>query len=89
MKTEIINSPITVVKSIKEDNLDIKPITPKEKKIKVRVDKLNVRKNPSMNAEILVIIEKDQVYTIDKEEQEWGYIASLSGWVKLEFVDVI
>lgn len=89
MKTEIINSPITVKPIKEEDGLDIKPITPKAKKVKVRVDKLNVRKDPSMNAEILVVIEKDQVYTIDKEEREWGYIASLSGWIKLEFVDVI
>lgn len=53
-------------------------------KVKVNVNKLNVRSGPGLDYEILSIVTKDTILEI-KEENGWGKIVNEEGWIDLEF----
>ena len=58
-------------------------------KVKVNVNVLNVRSNPSPKAIVTGRLYKDQVYTIVAVEGGWGKLKSGKGWINLEFVSQI
>ena len=58
-------------------------------KVKVNVNVLNVRSNPSPKAIVTGRLYKDQVYTIVAVEGGWGKLKSGKGWINLEFVSQV
>lgn len=58
-------------------------------KVKVNVNVLNVRSNPSPKAIVTGRLYKDQIYTIVAVEGGWGKLKSGKGWINLEFVSQV
>ena len=82
----------TVIVLSSGDKVDqIAPIvvTVKTYKVKVIVNKLNVRSKPSANAAIVTQIKKDEVYTIVEEREGWGKLKSGAGWIDLQYTQKI
>lgn len=70
--TEAIKSTITETK-------------PKEFKVKVTADVLNIRKGASTNYAIVGTIKDHGVFTIVEENNGWGKLKSGAGWIYLEY----
>lgn len=47
---------------------------------------LNCRKNPSMNAVVVRVLDKGEVHKLIRQDGEWGKIKE--GWIKLKFVEI-
>lgn len=58
-------------------------------KIKVTAKKLNVREGPSKNYKVTTQINKNEVYTIIDEYDNWGKLKSGAGWIALEYTERI
>ena len=60
-----------------------KPATNKEFKVKVTVDALNIRKEPSADSKKVGCITNKGTYTITKTSGSWGYLKSGAGWINI------
>lgn len=74
----------------KKSTKPIKPTKPnssKEFKVKVIVDKLNIRSTPEVKSDNVVdTIEDKGVYTITETSKDgtWGYLKSKVGWIRIK-----
>ena len=57
--------------------------TNKEFKVKVTVDALNIRKEPSADSKKVGCITNKGTYTITKTSGSWGYLKSGAGWINI------
>lgn len=58
----------------------------KEYKVKVTVDVLNVRKEPTTASKVATTIKRGQVYTIIDEQDDWLLLKSKVGWINKNYV---
>ena len=59
------------------------PTSIKEFKVKVTVDALNIRKEPSASSKKVGCITNKGTYTIIKTSGSWGYLKSGAGWINI------
>lgn len=57
--------------------------------IKIKQDKLNIRKEPDTYSEIVAQVYKDEVYKVYVSSGKWLRLASWGGWVYNEYVEKI
>ena len=60
-----------------------KHATNKEFKVKVTVDALNIRKEPSADSKKVGCITNKGTYTIIKTSGSWGHLKSGAGWINI------
>ena len=63
--------------------------TPKEYKVKVTADSLNIRSGPGTSYKIVGAIKDRGVYTIIEERNGWGKLKSKVGWIRLSYTKKI
>ena len=60
-------------------------ITAETYRVKVNVNKLNIRSGPSSNYVIVTQVKQNEVYTIVEEKEGWGKLKSGIGWLDLQY----
>ena len=58
-------------------------------KVKITAVALNVRKEPNSNAKVIAQVKKNQVYMIMEVQNNFGRLKSKSGWIDLNYVEVV
>ena len=56
---------------------------------KIKAKRLNVRKNPNQLAPVVATINRDEVYSIIAEQNNWGKLKSNMGYIYLPYVEKI
>ena len=64
-------------------------ITAETYRVRVNVNKLNVRSGPSANNAIVTQVKQNEVYTIVEEKEGWGKLKSGVGWLDLQYTQRI
>lgn len=59
------------------------------KMVKVTVDELNIREEPTANSSKMGEVKKGDVFTIVKQDGNWGYLKSGAGWIHLGYAEPV
>ncbi len=57
--------------------------------VKVTTDELNIRKEPTANSSKVGEVKKGEVFTIIKQDGNWGYLKSGAGWIHLGYTEPV
>ena len=57
--------------------------------VKVTTDELNIRKEPTANSSKVGEVKKGEVFTIIKQDSNWGYLKSGAGWIHLGYTEPV
>ena len=64
-------------------------ITAETYRVKINVNKLNIRSGPSNKYVIVTQVKQNEVYTIVEEKEGWGKLKSGVGWLDLQYTQRI
>lgn len=72
--------------SIENENSSVVSVN---KIVKVTADELNIRKEPTANSSKVGEVKKGEVFTVIKQDGNWGYLKSGAGWIHLGYTEPV
>ena len=75
------------------EKIDLTNAPPTKDKVpylgRVIADTLNVREGPGTNYKIITSVHRPSIYTIIEEENGWGKLRSIAGWLSLKYIEKV